>query len=117
MGLGRRTGKYDNISFIIKTTSVLNEERNFIHYFFFFFFFFFQDKRKEAFKSRKERLDVEQSEREKVFLEKLHEAHEVSLALNFICISHSECSFHRNKTDSLHLADIYLYLYLQGFLI
>ncbi|KAK8741190.1 hypothetical protein OTU49_002550 [Cherax quadricarinatus] len=38
-----------------------------------------KDKRKEAFKSRKERLDEDQSEREKSFLEKLHEAHEVSL--------------------------------------
>ncbi|XP_042211775.1 serine/threonine-protein kinase 10-like isoform X3 [Homarus americanus] len=38
-----------------------------------------KDKRKEAFKSHKERLDVDQSEREKSFLEKLHETHEVSL--------------------------------------
>ncbi|KAK7020281.1 hypothetical protein SK128_006864, partial [Halocaridina rubra] len=38
-----------------------------------------KDKRKEAFKIRKERLDVDQTEREKIFLEKLHEAHEVSL--------------------------------------
>ncbi|XP_071537474.1 serine/threonine-protein kinase 10 isoform X5 [Panulirus ornatus] len=38
-----------------------------------------KDRRKEAFRSRKERLDLDQSEREKSFLEKLHEAHEVSL--------------------------------------
>ncbi|KAK3870832.1 hypothetical protein Pcinc_023976 [Petrolisthes cinctipes] len=38
-----------------------------------------KDKRKDAFKTRKERLDLDQSEREKLFLEKLHEAHEVSL--------------------------------------
>lgn len=38
-----------------------------------------KDKRKEAFKIRKERLEIDQTEREKIFLEKLHEAHEVSL--------------------------------------
>lgn len=38
-----------------------------------------KDKRKEAFKTRKERLDHEQSEREKTFLERLNEAHEMSL--------------------------------------
>ncbi|XP_042874433.1 serine/threonine-protein kinase 10-like isoform X3 [Penaeus japonicus] len=38
-----------------------------------------KDKRKEAFKTRKERLDHEQSEREKAFLERLNEAHEMSL--------------------------------------
>lgn len=38
-----------------------------------------KDKRKDAFKARKEKLDVDQTEREKIFLEKLHEAHEVSL--------------------------------------
>lgn len=38
-----------------------------------------KDKRKEAFKARKERLEVDQTEREKNFLEKLHETHEVSL--------------------------------------
>ncbi|CAL4058652.1 unnamed protein product, partial [Meganyctiphanes norvegica] len=38
-----------------------------------------QDKRKEALKVRKERLENDQSEREKAFLEKLHESHELSL--------------------------------------
>lgn len=38
-----------------------------------------KDKRKDVFKTRKERLDMDQSEREKSFLERLHEAHEMSL--------------------------------------
>uniref|UniRef100_A0A0P4W406 Protein kinase domain-containing protein n=1 Tax=Scylla olivacea TaxID=85551 RepID=A0A0P4W406_SCYOL len=38
-----------------------------------------KDKRKDIFKTRKERLDVDQSEREQAFLERLHEAHETSL--------------------------------------
>lgn len=42
-----------------------------------FFPFSPKDKRKDAFKTRKERLDLDQSEREKLFLEKLHETHEV----------------------------------------
>ena len=42
-----------------------------------YFIPYFQDKRKDVFKTRKERLDLDQSEREKSFLERLHEAHEV----------------------------------------
>lgn len=38
-----------------------------------------KEKRKDIFKTRKERLDMDQSEREKAFLERLHESHEVSL--------------------------------------
>lgn len=48
-------------------------------YFFCLYFYFFQDKRKDTFKTRKERLDVDQSEREQAFLERLHEAHEVNV--------------------------------------
>lgn len=38
-----------------------------------------KDKRKDTFKTHKERLDVDQSDREQGFLERLHESHETSL--------------------------------------
>ncbi|XP_012235970.1 STE20-like serine/threonine-protein kinase isoform X3 [Linepithema humile] len=38
-----------------------------------------KDKRKSAFKIRKEKLEAEHEEREKLFLEKLNESHEISL--------------------------------------
>ena len=38
-----------------------------------------KDKRKSTFKARKEKLEAEHEEREKVFLEKLNENHECSL--------------------------------------
>ena len=46
-------------------------------YLFVVLFLYYQDKRKDALKVRKEKLELDQNEKEKMFLESLHEAHEV----------------------------------------